>query len=157
VKSFLPTSAEKGTAMNDQKPAGWVLVCVAMLLVPAFYVFSSGPACWLSSRWGAMGLVSHVYRPITRVVEVSGSDTLMSILQTYSALGSTEDAAWAFTPEDPGNAEWTSGWSTISMGGTIVLPLTAVAPSPVSEAVPASVPLPPGAAEAQGPSDSVPE
>jgi hypothetical protein len=143
--------------MNDQKPAGWVLVCVAMLLVPAFYVLSTGPACWLSSRWGAMDLVSHVYRPLTWVAEVSESETLMSMLQAYSALGSTEDTAWAFSPEDPGNAEWTSGWSTISMGGTIVLPLTAVAPSPVSEAVPASVPLPPGEAEARGPSDSVPE
>ena len=143
--------------MNDQKPAGWVLVCVAMLLVPAFYVFSSGPACWLSSRWGAMGLVSHVYRPLTWVAEVSGSDMVMGMLQAYSALGSTEDAAWAFSPEEPGNAEWTSGWFSISIGGTIVLPLTAVAPSPVSEDVPASVPLRPGEAEAQEPSESASE
>src|SRR5262249_27157503 len=119
--------------MNDQKPAGGMLWCVvAFIVAPLFFILSVGPACWLSSRLGAMGIVSYVYRPLTWVAETSDSDTLMSMLQTYSALGSTEDAAWAFSPEDLGNAEWTSGWFSLSTGGTIVLPLRAVAPSPVS-------------------------
>ena len=115
--------------MEEQKPAGWTFWCVVALTIPVLYALSSGPACWLSSRWGAMEIVSDVYRPLTWVAEVSGSDTLMGMLQAYSALGSNDDSAWAFSPEDPGNAEWTSGWFTISTGGTIVLPLRVVAPS----------------------------
>jgi hypothetical protein len=114
--------------MSEQKSAGWVFCCIVVLTVILLYVLAAGPACWLSSRWGAMGIVSHVYRPVTWVAEISGSDRLMAMLQMYSALGSTEDSAWGLNPDTPGEAEWTSGWFPISTGGTIVLPLRAGAP-----------------------------
>src|SRR5262245_41503974 len=96
--------------MNEQKPPTWVLACVAMLLVPVFYVLSSGPACWLSSRWGGTRVVSQVYRPLTWAAEVTGGDTLMGVLQSYSALGSIQDSGWLYNLGEPGRAEWISGF-----------------------------------------------
>jgi len=112
---------------DSKKPgvAFWTTVaCLALLA----YGASLGPGCWLSSRFGGMHIVSHVYRPITWIAEISGSDSLMGMLQAYSALGSTDDATWAFSVEHPGKAEWESGWFSISIGGTIELPLRVVVP-----------------------------
>ncbi len=120
--------------MNEEKRAGWTFWSVVAVFLFVSYCVMIGPACWLSSRVGGMDIVSQVYRPVTWVSEVSGSDTLMAMLQLYSALGSTEDSAWEFSPEDPGKAEWISGWFPISTGGTVVLPLPGVAPSPVGDA-----------------------
>jgi len=109
---------------EEHQRAGWSFYCVVALSVSSLLVLSIGPACWLSSRWGGMNIVSQVYRPVTWVAEVSGSDAVMGILQTFSTLGST-NSAWAFSPDDPGKAEWASVWPSLS---TVEIPLSVIAP-----------------------------
>jgi len=93
--------------MDEQKQSGWAFWCVVVSLsAPLFYVFSFGPACWSSSRWGGSRIVSYAYRPLTWTAEVTKSDTLMDAIQRYSELYTVGVWEWSLDPDNPGEAIW---------------------------------------------------
>jgi hypothetical protein len=56
------------TAEQNRPGIGfWSAIVVAVVLA---YGISAGPASWASSRWGDGRIVTKVYRPLTRVLEL---------------------------------------------------------------------------------------
>jgi hypothetical protein len=70
------------------------------------WTLSIGPASWASSRLGGEKVVTLVYRPLTRMAEATGNVTEMNAIERYSGFGAKSGWAWAFSPDEPGKAQW---------------------------------------------------
>jgi hypothetical protein len=94
--------------MTDQRKRPGIafysaLIAAALILYP----LSLMPACWLSARFGGERIVTTVYKPLTWCAELTGSQSLMNTIQSYSGLGTGGTWIWTFyTARPPGNAKW---------------------------------------------------
>jgi hypothetical protein len=104
VKPVLPFNADssQNLGMERQGKSGWAILVIAVVLLPALYILSVGPAVWLHSR-GAVSerVVTTAYLPLELAAD--RSDLVMDVIVRYIDLwdgpnGPTADLA---PPMDP--------------------------------------------------------
>lgn len=98
----------------DKHRRSWIWIVAAVLLLPALYVLSFGPVCWINERTDAGSRwISALYAPIIRLANRSTQFELIALW--YAGLGAREGSTPGF---DSGELGW---WTTIPEHGPTLL------------------------------------
>ena len=77
---------------EPEKKPFWPWIVVLLIGLPALYIFSFGPACWISSRLNAgTRAVTVVYRPMTVCLRDDYAGPLDSAIRWYAGLGAANE------------------------------------------------------------------
>ncbi len=76
--------------------AKWMLA--AVVAVPAVYIASFGPACWITSRTSrGTSAIGIIYKPITQALSPNDDTVISRLINWYSEIGAPVGWYWNFT------------------------------------------------------------
>jgi|SRR5579863_7299258 len=76
----------------------WVARTLAVIGLPALYVLSFGPACWLVDRGHLAARPSAVvYSPVLKLIRSDDDSKCAMLMQRYAEIGAAYDAGWTMT------------------------------------------------------------
>lgn len=81
---------------EERNPIGLWIVAL-LIALPAMYVASFGPACWLDSRQMLPSAIESAYIPLRQIAH-DGPEPLRSVLNWYACIGS-EEPEWISVTE----------------------------------------------------------